>query len=245
MTIVEYPACRLIGMLAGPQTMSSGEARETEAMIDDVGYRSQQVFTQEKYVYLYYQGLKILEDLYEQGLAHGQIKASSMKISDSYQLVLDELLLSTWYQNFKDIPNDQQNTATTKARGFQISAVSPELKATIGQQIDQTNVQQIMQKNFVMRDLIQEDWRDFVASFYFPQINKCITDPAIRNFIKDTNEQLQEQGQEPYVIKLIVEKAQILFINQLEILETLMDNLKDEEMFEAVVTVAEEVLRIG
>ena len=102
-----------------------------------------------------------------------------------------------------------------------------------------------MQKNFVMRDLIQEDWRDFVASFYFPQINKCITDPAIRNFIKDTNEQLQEQGQEPYVIKLIVEKAQILFINQLEILETLMDNLKDEEMFEAVVTVAEEVLRIG
>ena len=53
-TIVEYPACRLIGMLAGPQTMSSAEARETEAMLDDVGYRSQQVFTQEKYVYLYY-----------------------------------------------------------------------------------------------------------------------------------------------------------------------------------------------
>ena len=34
-------------------------------------------------------------------------------------------------------------------------------------------------------------------------------------------------------------------MNQLEILETLMDNLKDEEMFEAVVSIAEEVLHIG
>ena len=102
-----------------------------------------------------------------------------------------------------------------------------------------------MEKNFVMRDLVQEDWRDFVASFFFPQMNKCITDPAIRNFIIDTNEQLFESGQEPYVIKLIVEKAQILFMNQLGIFETLLDNLKDEEMLEAVVSIAEEMLRIG
>ena len=34
-------------------------------------------------------------------------------------------------------------------------------------------------------------------------------------------------------------------MNQIEILETLLDNLKDEEMFEAVISIAEETLQIG
>ena len=34
-------------------------------------------------------------------------------------------------------------------------------------------------------------------------------------------------------------------MNQIEVLETLLDNLKDEEMFEAVISIAEETLQIG
>ena len=34
-------------------------------------------------------------------------------------------------------------------------------------------------------------------------------------------------------------------MNQLGIFETLLDNLKDEEMLEAVVSIAEEMLKIG
>ena len=34
-------------------------------------------------------------------------------------------------------------------------------------------------------------------------------------------------------------------MNQIEILETLLDNLKDEEMYEAVISIAEETLQIG
>ena len=34
-------------------------------------------------------------------------------------------------------------------------------------------------------------------------------------------------------------------MNQIEIVETLLDNLKDEEMFEAVISIAEETLQIG
>ena len=44
------------------------------------------------------------------------------------------------------------------------------------------------------------------------------------------------------MIKLLVEKAQIFFMNYLVVLETLLDNLKDEEMFEAVISIAEEQL---
>ena len=58
-----------------------------------------------------------------------------------------------------------------------------------------------------MRDLIQEDWRDLVTSFFFPRISKCVVDEKVRDFIKQTNSELLEENQETHVISLLVEKA--------------------------------------
>ena len=60
-----------------------------------------------------------------------------------------------------------------------------------------------------MRDLIQEDWRDLVACFFFPYLNKCVTEPKIRDYVQKTNAELLLEGQESHVIKLLVEKAHI------------------------------------
>ena len=79
-----------------------------------------------------------------------------------------------------------------------------------------------------MRDLIQEDWRDMVTSFFFPKISKCVTDRKVKDFIMQTNAELLEDNQEPHVISLLVEKAQRFFENNIEILEILLDNLKEE-----------------
>ena len=48
-------------MTSGPQTKQEEELRSTNALMEEEGFRSQEVFTQEKYVYLYIQGLKLLE----------------------------------------------------------------------------------------------------------------------------------------------------------------------------------------
>jgi len=51
---------------------------------------------------------------------------------------------------------------------------------------------------------------------------------------------LLEPHQEPHVIKLLVEKCQRFFENNIEVLEELLENLKDEQMFEAVLHIASE-----
>ena len=42
------------------------------------------------------------------------------------------------------------------------------------------------------------------------------------------------------MIKLLVEKASRFFENNINILEELLENLKDEQMYEAVLRIAEE-----
>jgi len=43
--------------------------------------------------------------------------------------------------------------------------------------------------------MIQEDWLDFVAAFYFPKKNKIQNDDeTIREFIQKTNAELCEKG---------------------------------------------------
>lgn len=60
-----------------------------------------------------------------------------------------------------------------------------------------------------------------------------------------TNAELLEDKQEPHVISLLVEKAQRFFENNIEILEILLHNLKEEQMFEAVMHIGQEQLLIG
>ena len=54
-----------------------------------------------------------------------------------------------------------------------------------------------------------------------------------------------ESGQESHVIKLIVEKAQVFFEQNLDYVEELVESLKDEQMFEAANHISKEFLEIG
>lgn len=46
--------------------------------------------------------------------------------------------------------------------------------------------------NFLFRDLILEDWRDFVAAFYFPKMHSVIEDEKIKDFVEKANAELTE-----------------------------------------------------
>lgn len=41
-----------------------------------------------------------------------------------------------------------------------------------------------------MRDLMQEDWRDLIAAFYFPKQSQVITDQRISLFLEQIDIQL-------------------------------------------------------
>ena len=64
-TVVEFAQTSLINMLDGPTACAY-----QEDLMDEEGFRSQEIFTQEKYAYLYYKGLMLLEFLYDNGMVH-------------------------------------------------------------------------------------------------------------------------------------------------------------------------------
>jgi len=45
------------------------------------------------------------------------------------------------------------------------------------------------------KELILEDWRDFVSAFYFPKLVKKISNQKIINFISATNNELLDSEQ--------------------------------------------------
>ncbi len=53
-------------------------------------------------------------------------------------------------------------------------------------------------------DLIREDWRDMVSTFFFPKMTKMLSDEKIRTWIESTNKELLEDNQEVGQIKNIV-----------------------------------------
>ena len=88
MAIVECPNTSLISMLAGPTAM--GKPAHSSPLHEEEVYRSQDIFTQEKYIYLYYQGLLLLEYLFHHGISHGHINAMTLRISDNYTFSLSD-----------------------------------------------------------------------------------------------------------------------------------------------------------
>ena len=60
---VESSSVSLIDMLDGPT--AAGFSNQDD---EEDGYRSQEIFTQEKFAYLFYKGILLLEHLYNQGL---------------------------------------------------------------------------------------------------------------------------------------------------------------------------------
>ena len=81
---------------------------------------------------------------------------------------------------------------------------------------------------FLVSELIKEDWKDMVSTFYFPRLGKMITDDRLRKFIQDTNMELLEPEQEARQIKNIASKANRFIMNNIWLLEDLIDTLKDE-----------------
>jgi hypothetical protein len=70
---------------------------------DEECYDSQEVFTDEKYVYLYYKGLQLLKFLYEKGISHGNICSSTLRIADDYTFSLTDFQVSAFHRDFRKL----------------------------------------------------------------------------------------------------------------------------------------------
>ena len=127
-------------MLNGP-TVNVLDTQEEE------GYPSQEIFTEEKYAYLYYRSLILLKSLFEKGVCHGQINANNLRICADYTLDLANFELSLATCAGKDDPQ--------ALRGFAKKGANDEEtkdKFEIGKE-----------------DLIRRDWIDLVHTVYFPR----------------------------------------------------------------------------
>ena len=89
-TFVDFAQVSLINMLDGP---TASPFKEED--LDEEGYRSQEIYTQEKYAFLYYKGLLLLEFLYDNGMTHGHINANSLRIADDFTFTLSDFPIST------------------------------------------------------------------------------------------------------------------------------------------------------
>lgn len=96
--------------------------------VDEEGYRSQEIFTIEKYAYLYYKGLLLLEFLFDNGVTHGHINANSLRISDEYTFTLSDLPISTVTAGLASITSEDQESKKIKVRGFMKETASESLR---------------------------------------------------------------------------------------------------------------------
>ena len=135
--------------------------------------------------------------------------------------------------------------ATLKVRGFNKTTISKEFIDVIIPNGNKEAAEELISKDFKVRELIQEDWRDFVTSFFFPSMYKAITDPRIVNIIQNTNSELLEQGQESHVISLLVWKMETFLQQNPDLIEELLENLRDEQMIEAVTEISNSLLLLG
>lgn len=113
-TFVDFAQTSLINMLDGP---TAGAAID-EASNEEEGYRSQEIFTPEKFAYLYYKGILLLEFLYENGMTHGHINANSLRISDDYTFTLSDFPISTISPGFSALTATEQADTKVQIRGF-------------------------------------------------------------------------------------------------------------------------------
>ena len=252
-TVVEYAQTSLINMLDGP---TAGAYKSD--LLDEEGYRSQEIFTQEKYAYLYYKGLMLLEFLYDNGMVHQHINANSLRISEDYTFTLSDFPLSVVTAGFASMDKQEQEDVKVQVRGFNKQTVSKELGDQLNQLITKQQTGKDLEEekkeeadhardlnDFYVSELIREDWRDMVTTFYFPRLSKMITDPSLRQFIDNTNKELLEPGQEAAQIKNIALKAHRFVLGNIWILEDLIDTLKAEQMFDAVISIGLEIFELG
>ena len=96
-----------------------------------------------------------------------------------------------------------------------------------------------------MADLIRDDWMDMMSAFYFPRLSKMIKDESLLQWIEAMRAELTEKGQEAKQIKKVVEKANRFMRDSPWIFEQLIATLLEEQMLEAVESVASCVYDLG
>lgn len=77
-----------------------------------------------------------------------------------------------------------------------------------------------------------------MAAFYFPTMSRVVTDDRIFNFMAKTKAEMLRSDQTPSAINDLVMSTVLFFETNMDILEDLISNLKDEDMFEAVLYIA-------
>lgn len=183
---------------------------------------------------MFIKGVHLLEFLFENGMSHGQINANSLSISDAYMFTLSDFPLSVVTKNFGHLSPHEQDNFKLEVRGFNTITVSEDLAEQLKAQIAANEAglshgeESAAHREFRVAQLIKEDWKDMVTTFYFPRLSKMITEPRLREFIDHTNRELLEPSQEVSQIRKIAAKANLFLMNNIWILEDLIATLKDE-----------------
>jgi hypothetical protein len=74
-------------------------------------------------------------------------------------------------RDFKGLGEADKLTKVCKVSAIRINTASEYLKKNV-------------EGNVLFKDLIQEDWRNFVVSFYFPKRKNVLTDERIKTFLE-------------------------------------------------------------
>jgi hypothetical protein len=94
---------------------------------------------------------------------------------------LSDFEVSIIDRNFKSLGETEKLTKQCTMIGMRVSSASD-----------------LVRKNeegrILFKDLIQEDWRNLVASFYFPNRKEIITDERIRTFLDQTASELMQEN---------------------------------------------------
>lgn len=188
MALTECPQFSLINMLEGP-TAKTGGGHYTA----DEEFNSQEIFTQEKYFYLFYQGLRMLDYFYKLGVTHGHINATNLKIKDDYSLCISEFSIAQFTPEYSKLTEQEQEAKKQSIRGYNRDTMSDHLQKVILREsfaldpdFREDNEDELKLgkcDEFTVRELMQEDWRDFIASFFFSKQSSVITDERIQNFL--------------------------------------------------------------
>ena len=63
--------------------------------------------------------------------------------------------------------------------------MSKDFIAAFGKDVNLSQANELIKQDFIARELIQEDWRDFVAAFFFP--NLSVTEIWLASLLKSVS----------------------------------------------------------
>ena len=132
----------------------------------------------------------MLQGLYNNGIYHGGISAINLRLADDYTLKLPDFEISLFNKRYSQMDEEKKLSLKVNQLGYNSKTASESIKN--------------LKDSIEFRELIAEDWRDFVAAFYFPTTSKVMTNTKITEFISRTNTELLKSRSNPDVINTLV-----------------------------------------